>query len=102
MLRRYSSSRYSNPARPSRPVGCDNLPPLGFDVLVEPAYPYGTKGAGSPLLATSHTSSANDPMCHVRGFTASSPCVCPSTHAGGIRVPTHTTCSCTRTGRYVA
>ena len=55
------------------------------------------KEVGSPLLATSYTSNANDLMCHVRGFTASSPCVCPSTHVGGIRVPTRTTCSCTHT-----
>ena len=56
-------------------MGRDNLPLLGFDVLVEPAYPYGTKEQDHLSWATSHTSSANDPMCHVRGFTASSPCV---------------------------
>ena len=56
-------------------MGRDNLPPLGFDVLVEPAYPYGTKEQNLLSWATSHTSSANDFMCHIRGFTASSPCV---------------------------
>ena len=56
-------------------MGHDNLPPLGFDVLVEPTYPYRTREQDPLSWATSHTSSANDPMSHARGFTASSPCV---------------------------
>ena len=74
-------------ARPSRPVGRDNLPPLGFDVLVEPAYPYRTKEHDPLSWATSHTSSANDHMCHVRGFTAISPCV--SVHMSVASVSPH-------------
>ena len=42
---------------------------------IDPAYPYGTKEQDLLSWATSHTSSANDPMCHVRGFTSSSPCL---------------------------
>ena len=56
-------------------MGRDNLPPLGFDVLIEPAYPYETKEQDHLSWSTSHMYSANDHMCHVRGFTASSPCV---------------------------
>ena len=66
--------RYSNPRSPVGPWAV-TIPPLGFDVLVEPVYPYRTKEQDPLSWATSHTSSANDPMCHARGFTASIPCV---------------------------
>ena len=88
--------RYSNTCGPVGPWAV-TISPVRIQRPRRTSLPIRDKGAGSPLLATSHMSSANDPMCHVPGFTASSPCVCPSTHADGIHVPTRITCSCTRT-----
>ena len=69
MPRRYSSSH--------GPVGpwAVTISPVRIRRPRRTSLPVRDKRAGSPLLATSHTSSANDPMCHARGFTASSLCV---------------------------
>ena len=66
--------RYSNPRGPVGPWAM-TISPVRIRRPRRTNLPIWDKGARSPLLVTSHTSSANDPMCHVCGFTASSPCV---------------------------
>ena len=65
---------YSNPCDPVGPQAV-TISPVRIRRPRRNSLPIQDKGARSPLLVTSHTSSANDPMCHVRGFTASSTCV---------------------------